>query len=552
MLEDLALIRFPELVIGIAGPIGVAMETICDATQDALRSVKYGSTVIKLTDEIEGLPSSFKKPRGKNFHGLMKFKMDHASDLCRSRDDAAFLMRIVIAAIRRERERLAEDGKSLSEVFQAHAVEDEPFGPPSPFAFDIIGATDRVAQSEAYIIRQLKRPEEVSLLRRVYGRQFILISAYGSESDRRAVLKEKIRRTTPLNTSENTINFKAQELMDKDADEGGDECGQHLRDTFHLADVFIDGINQSAMSNTLTRFFHALFGLNSISPSKSEYGMYCAKSASLRSADLSRQVGAAIFSDNGEIIVQGCNEVPKAGGGTYWDCEQPDYRDISLGSDPNEDEKREVVRDLLERLERAEILKVPASLKKDLDTLIDHLTSKKKDEKDKSKGALRGSKILDVTEYGRVVHAEMCALCDAARLGKSVKDGIMYCTTFPCHNCAKHILAAGLKTVVFMEPYPKSKAKILHKNEIEIDGRSAGRVSFIPFIGISPFRYRDIFEKREKRKEGSVAKKWYYDVPSPMIDVLAPSYTELERYAVSPIASETLQEVLPREAGEDG
>lgn len=460
-------------------------------------------------------------------------------------------MRVAIAAIRRERNRLADDGKSLSELFQVENDQNEAFGPPSPFAFDLIGATDRVANSHAYIIRQLKRPDEVSLLRRVYGRQFILISAYGSEADRRAVLEEKIRRTTPLNTSENTITFKAQELMDRDADEDGDDCGQHLRDTFHLADVFVDGIKKSEMSETLGRFFNALFGLNSITPSKNEYGMYCAKSASLRSADLSRQVGAAIFTENGEIISQGCNEVPKAHGGTYWDCEQPDYRDISLGSDPNEDEKREVVRDILERLERAEILKLPMAAKKDLDTLIDHLTSKKKDDRDKSKGALRGSKILDLTEYGRVVHAEMCAICDAARLGKSIKGSILYCTTFPCHNCAKHVLASGIKKVVFMEPYPKSKAKVLHKNEIELNGESTTRVSFVPFLGISPYRYRDVFEKKEKRKIGNVAKKWYYDVPSPMIDVLAPSYTELERYAVGPIASETLQGVLPLDGGTD-
>ncbi|HMT41902.1 anti-phage dCTP deaminase [Sphingorhabdus sp.] len=547
MPDDLALIRFPELVVGIAGPIGVDIETICATTQEALRAVDYGSTIIKITDEIDELPSSFKKPRGKNFHGLMKFKMDHASDLCRTRDDPAFLMRVAIAAIRRERDSLAENGKSLSEVFKNEVAGDESFGPPNPFAFDLIGATDRVAQSEAYIIRQLKRPEEVTLLRRVYGRQFILISAYGSETDRREVLEEKIRRTTPLNTSENTITYKAQELIDKDADEGGDVCGQHLRDTFHLADVFIDGINKNEMSITLTRFFNALFGLNSITPSKKEYGMYCAKSASLRSSDLSRQVGAAIFSKDGEIIVQGCNEVPKANGGTYWDCEQPDFRDISLGSDPNEDEKREVVRDVLERLERAEILKLPAQAKRDLDSLIDHLTSNKKDQNDKSMGALKGSKILDLTEYGRVVHAEMCAICDAARLGKSLKGGILYCTTFPCHNCAKHILASGIKSVVFMEPYPKSKAKILHKNEIEVDGYSSDRISFVPFLGISPYRYRDIFEKREKRKSGSLAKKWYYDVPCPMIDVLAPSYTELERHVVRPIASDAVQGILPLE-----
>lgn len=424
-------------------------------------------------------------------------------------------------------------------------IDPELIGPPSPFAFQAIAATDKVAHQVAYIIRQIKRPEEVQLMRRVYGRQFVLVSAYGSEVDRKAIIEEKIRKSMPLNTTKNTISFKAQELIDRDADEDGDDFGQHLRDSFHLADVFIDGINKSAMNETLIRFFNALFGLNSISPTKYEYGMYCAKSASLRSADLSRQVGAAIFSQDGEIIVQGCNEVPKAFGGTYWDTEDPDFRDISLGKDPNEEQKREVVRDLLERLDNAELLKLGTKAKLEINDLVDHLTTGTKTSKDKTKAALKGSKILDLTEYGRVVHAEMCALCDAARLGRSVKGSVLFCTTFPCHNCAKHILASGIKLVIFMEPYPKSKAKELHSNEIELDYINDKRVSFIPFLGISPYRYRDIFEKKGKRKSGSVANKWFYDdIPCPMVDVLAPSYTELERFVVIPIANDDGQTAL--------
>ena len=41
--------------------------------------------------------------------------------------------------------------------------------------------------------------------------------------------------------------------------------------------------------------------------------MFAAKAAALRTLDLSRQVGAAIFSADGEIISMGSNEVPKAG-----------------------------------------------------------------------------------------------------------------------------------------------------------------------------------------------------------------------------------------------
>ncbi len=76
-----------------------------------------------------------------------------------------------------------------------------------------------------------------------------------------------------------------------------------------------------------------------------------AKGASLRSLDLSRQVGAAIFSKTHEVITLGCNEVPKGGGGTYWgDDPGIDARDYKWGSDPNDEKKRSLLLDLFQRL----------------------------------------------------------------------------------------------------------------------------------------------------------------------------------------------------------
>jgi len=123
----------------------------------------------------------------------------------------------------------------------------------------------------------------------------------------------------------------------------------------------------------------------------------------------------------------------------------------------------------------------------------------------------------------------MVTICDAARLGKRLKDCILYVTTFPCHNCTKHILAAAIKTVFYLEPYPKSRAKQLHSNEIEIERTSSNKVSFLPFLGISPFRYRDIFEKAS-RKTGAVARTWYAkdDQPRPLVPKTLPAYVEME------------------------
>jgi hypothetical protein len=56
-----------------------------------------------------------------------------------------------------------------------------------------------------------------------------------------------------------------------------------------------------------------------------------------------------------------------------------------------------------------------------------------------------------------------------------------------------------------------------------------GRVSFVPFLGISPYRYRDIFQKAVKRKRGDgTAKRWIADFETPMVESTSNSYIEIE------------------------
>ncbi len=208
---------------------------------------------------------------------------------------------------------------------------------------------------------------------------------------------------------------------------------------------------------------------------------------------------------------------------------KPDFRDVRLGYDPNEILKKDILRDLFDRLAKANLLSDCAKALGSLDEMVTKLTYKRKRMTNERDGPLASAQLMDVTEYGRVAHAEMCAICDAARLGRSVKGTNLYCTTFPCHNCTKHILAAGIKRVVYIEPYSKSKAKDLHQNETEIEKETPGRVSFMPFIGISPHRYRDLFQKTSKRKndDGS-AKRWLLDSERPNIEDPSTAYVERE------------------------
>jgi deoxycytidylate deaminase len=520
MANGFVAINYPELVFGIAGAIGIDIEEINRTLTEALASVSYQAVPIRITVEIEDEVTNVPQPAGNDFGSQISYKMSHASEVCRKYKSPDTLMRFAIRAIRNHR---AANFRTITDETEIGGVPER----------DLPVPEEAVIPRSAYIIRQLKRPEEVELLRKVYGKQFVLISAYGTIENRRRVIENALRRSLPLNRPDHEISSEADRLIHRDQNEESDTHGQHLRDTFHLADVFIDGNSKAAMDTMATRFIDALFGRSDIAPTKWEYGMYAAKSASLRSSDLSRQVGAAIFSREGELIVQGCNEVPKAFGGTYWDGEDPDYRDIRLGHDPNDLLKKELVRDLLERLLRGGMLSENATKIGSAAAIVDALMKKPADgQTDLGYGSLVGAAVMELTEYGRVVHAEMCAICDAARLGRSLKGGILFCTTFPCHNCTKHLLAAGISRVVYMEPYPKSKAKELHEHEIEIEKRSETRVSFLPFLGISPLRYRDIFQKGKRKRDG-VALRWLASEPRPLIDISAPTYIDLESFELS-------------------
>ena len=50
-------------------------------------------------------------------------------------------------------------------------------------------------------------------------------------------------------------------------------------------------------------------------------------------------------------------------------------------------------------------------------------------------------------------HAELNAIANAALLGVSIKDCILYVTYRPCKSCSKQIVNAGIKRVVYLHDY---------------------------------------------------------------------------------------------------
>jgi len=123
----------------------------------------------------------------------------------------------------------------------------------------------------------------------------------------------------------------------------------------------------------------------------------------------------------------------------------------------------------------------------------------------------------------------MDALTDAARRGISTQEATLYTTTFPCHNCARHAVAAGIARVVYVEPYPKSRAVELHQDAIVLEPTSSdGRVRFEPFVGVGARLYQPLFRMMPRKDGGGRAVTWRAAAAVPRLGMATPQYVNDE------------------------
>lgn len=121
----------------------------------------------------------------------------------------------------------------------------------------------------------------------------------------------------------------------------------------------------------------------------------------------------------------------------------------------------------------------------------------------------------------------MAAITDSVRHGVATAGCTLYTTTFPCHDCAKHIVAAGIARVVYIEPYRKSLVQELFPDSIVVDPADSceGRVRFEPFVGVAPRRYSDLFglsTARRKGRDGSLL-QWKRSESAPRLPEYMPA-----------------------------
>src|ERR1019366_8578817 len=500
----------PELVIALVGSLKCGLDSVESTLAAQLSDMGYETETIIVSDLFRTLPGAFAKLplRGSDewAEDVRYSRFMDAGDTLRriiERNDAAMFP--ILKHLRERRVQLGAD--------QGYS-EDE---------------TDRLLHGFAWIINSLKTPEEVLLLRRVYGGRFLCIAAHAPREHRRDALAAAIAQSHHRSKVD-ASRAAAEDLIFRD-ERGAetDPYGQNVAETFPLADMLIDSREEKSVRANLNRLLRIAFSHPYMTPTRDEHAMHAAWASSLRSSSLSRQVGAAITSSDGDLIAVGVNEVPRPFGGHYWesDSDIPDGRDFQ-NSDHMETATRlrnAVLGNTLEILMATgwippgEILEATTAedLPKDADLrrrMASHALTwlLSPDASPETRRLVRSLLIQDLLEFFREVHAEMSALADAAKRGISVAGSSLFCTAFPCHECARVIVAAGIARVVFLEPYPKSLVQDLYRDSIAVDVSTSGsahrRVSFDTFVGVSPRRFASFFLMLRRRDAAGHTVPW--------------------------------------------
>jgi len=488
-----------EFVFAVVGHVGSGTTKVATSLRDLLRTAPeaeaFDTEIIKARELIEAWAKENNRPlpevQPNNLDATEQYQ--NLGDAMRAGGDHASVARRAVQRIRSMRAK-------------KQGIEDPGDEPVIP------DGTRR-----AYIIDSIRHPAEVELLRRLYRDAFVLI---GVVCDARVRL-ERLHSEKYKSAGMDAI----EKFMDRDS-RAAEKHGQRVADAFHMADYFVDNtapqfldgripnLKEWDINDNLSRLMKIITHSELVRPTTSETAMHEAYGASLRSACLSRQVGAALIDASGNVIATGTNEVPKGGGGVYGEGLASNGDEARCAFRPtkfcsNTKEQNKIIDEIFDTVPELKAL--------------DAIT------KNVRKRDMRDSRVGSLIEFSRAVHAEMDALFSAARKGIPTTGTRLFVTTFPCHSCARGIVTAGVDEVQYIEPYPKSLALDLHSDAITVDRKNkdgtpwlapsqlsaqqnvhihqaqhpGSRVKFSAFTGVAPRLYRRAFFKDRSLKDSS-------------------------------------------------
>jgi cytidine deaminase len=229
----------PELVFALVAAVGTDLELVAEVLTESLAEVRYRVAVvhvIELLREITGLKTTI---QDEPIRTRYSSRMDAGNEFRRriGRGDA-------LASL------------AVRHIQELRATE--------------TGDPDKPSVRRAFVIRSLKHPDEVRRLREIYGRGVFVIAAHSPPDVRLDNLARKIAGSR-YSVKKHEHEEQADELIRRDSKES-DPLGQNVRDTFPLADFFVDASKaRSQIKEEIGRFIALLFGNQFLTTTRDDY-----------------------------------------------------------------------------------------------------------------------------------------------------------------------------------------------------------------------------------------------------------------------------------------
>jgi cytidine deaminase len=218
-----------DLVIGFVGAIGTAWAPVLQAFEISLRRFDYVTKTVHvagLLDDLEYKP--WDPLPGRDSRDYYERRMNAGDTFRAITGIGASMAALAVREVVKHRSQQAKGGKPV-----------------------------------AYLLRSFKHPDEVKLLRQVYGEAFSLVGVASTAEERRKTLSESY---SPL---EDALSLAAERLVARDeSDSGNRQFGQNVRDTYFMADVFVSGGAGMDVSGDVDRYVDSVFGFPFLTPGR--------------------------------------------------------------------------------------------------------------------------------------------------------------------------------------------------------------------------------------------------------------------------------------------
>jgi len=337
-------------------------------------------------------------------------------------------------------------------------------------------AQGEMQSEDRIVVDGIRNVGEIDYLRDRFGTGFYLFALEGSPSERWQRLEHLYAKS-----ASGLEEFKRDDERDRDEE---NIYGQQVQLCVDQADVLINNTDLSgiaALRNSLPGYIDLVTGKQPRYANPSEIFMNLAYSAAHGSKCLKRQVGAVLVAappgEMGDIVGQGFNENPYP---TKPCVEEPRY---GAANGVRGTCYRDIVRNDSFASFVHNAVKCP-SCGHPLENAADNLPKWKcrmcKQDFEKYFWAERAMTLCTA------IHAEVAALFAA---GRRSRGSTLYTTTLPCFQCTEKIILAGVKYIVFNEPYPDVRAG----ERLSIAGIEIER-----FEGVRSRRFDEIFSRARR------------------------------------------------------